>query len=294
MKLLITTLFLVPLLFAHGQQWALPSSTWLCTSFDEALGAVTFTMQIEKDTVVANIPCKKFNRPGYYTQPGDLFTYTANDTVFFYLNGRFRATYYFNALVGDTVSYFDGQELGSGGDTTVEAVVFLIDTVTIGGQSLRSFHTAILPESNGQKRVQQDTLVYTEKIGCYSVYPQFWHVNTFDEVIDLICDYGDTTIAGFYASLNQGCLSGISYVSPGDYRFEMYPNPSVNRLTIVTDNTQFNNVLIIRDFSGNIVYETKLTAANTQLTTEVLPNGFYFVSISNGVDVKTRKLIIER
>lgn len=97
----------------------------------------------------------------------------------------------------------------------------------------------------------------------------------------------------FYAGLNQGCISGIGYLSPGDFRFKMYPNPSVDRLTIITDNTKFNSVLIIRDISGRVIYDTQLTVAGTQIGTEILPNGLYFVSISNGSQTDIQKLLIQ-
>lgn len=292
-KILLAFLFIAQIFFVNGQQWALPSSTWLCTSFDQMYGEVTFVMKIDKDTVVANMPCKKFNRPGYYKYSGDLYTYEANDTVFFFLKGRFRPTYCFNVSVGDTVSYFDGWDWGNNGDTTVDARVFKVDTVIIDGQSLRSFHTVILPEMNGLMRVRQDTLTYTEKIGCYSVYPQFWHLNTFDEVIDMICDYGDSTFSGFYAGLNQGCLSSIGNMPSDNVNFELSPNPATSFVTITADNTLLGNLLYIRDISGHLVYETRLISATTKLSTETLPCGLYFINIDRGGYIKTQKLLIQ-
>src|ERR1043165_1844818 len=221
------------LFLAKAQDWALPSSSWLCTTYDWQLQTVHYTMKVEKDTTLLGIPCKKLRRyDGYSLYTDVTYTYLANDTVFFHLYGAFRPTYYFNAHVGDTISYFDSPNTHWCADSIVKARIFAIDTILVSGQELRSFHSVVFPNPGGNGHAYPDTLVYTEKIGCHYIYPIFTHSCVSDETLDNICDYGDSTIAGFYAGLNQGCLTGIKKIEAANELLHIIPNPATSTVNL--------------------------------------------------------------
>jgi hypothetical protein len=75
--------------------------------------------------------------------------------------------------------------------------------------------------------------------------------------------------------------------------FELYPNPANNNVTIkLTENV--NAMATILDLNGKVVKSNAINGVTFTLNTADLISGVYFVQLSNGNEVMTKKLIIQK
>lgn len=64
-------------------------------------------------------------------------------------------------------------------------------------------------------------------------------------------------------------------------QISLFPNPTSDVLNVKLETMPENNLLTINDFTGRIVYETKVTDNNTQINISDLSSGIYFINIGN-------------
>ncbi len=260
------------LFVSKAQNWALPSSKWLC-NYSWMSPIYSFSIAVEKDTVIENINCKQIG----HIEP--LYTYEQNDTVYFYIGGHFHPTYYFSAHIGDTVSTYLNP-IFCFTDTLLRAVVTRIDSVVLSNQILRSFHCNFVLDSAGLTINYPDTFVYTEKIGSNYIYPYFFYNCIVDPESYGTCDYGDSTITGFYVGLIQGCQTAITTLPSAAATFTIYPNPATNQLNISIDESLTGAQLNIYNVTGSLVQSAQLQIANSKFEIQNLPNGVYVAVVT--------------
>lgn len=233
--LYISILILTASFTSLAQKWALPSSKWI-TSYAWTSPTYYYTVKVEADTIVDGINCKKI---GQYSP---IFTYESNDTVYFHLEGKFRPTYYFNAQIGDTISFYDNNLCG--GDSIVLAVIDLIDSINVGNKYLKRFNGTII------NRDSTDiywglTYGYTENIGSNYIFPYLYCVDIFDQESYGICDYGDSTIQDFYVYKNNCVTVSISEFHIADKQFVVYPNPVTSLLRVdISDDLELKSLAV--------------------------------------------------
>ena len=227
MKALFTTLLIAISSFCFSQKWALPSSTW---GYVYAwLSPIHYgIIRGVKDTVIAGVSCKSIG------QYDPIYTYEANDTVFFLFNGKFRPTYYFNAHVGDTVSFYNAEFTCSPNDTIIKAIITAIDSIVLPNQTLKRFHPTAILDSTGLT-LAAPLSAYTEKIGSNYIYPYFYFNCIFDQESYSICSYFDSTLSQYFLFPNDSCLiTSITDINPIN-RIKVYPNPAFNSINLDTD-----------------------------------------------------------
>lgn len=77
--------------------------------------------------------------------------------------------------------------------------------------------------------------------------------------------------------------------------FAIYPNPNNGQFNISFKEISSNYKITILDASARVVYESSLNDSNDLVHNVQLPNsaaGFYIITISNGTDLVTKKLMI--
>ncbi|MFK8038209.1 MAG: T9SS type A sorting domain-containing protein [Crocinitomicaceae bacterium] len=79
----------------------------------------------------------------------------------------------------------------------------------------------------------------------------------------------------------------------GNITFGIYPNPSKGQFLIELNTLNSNTELEITSSTGQIVYEANLIDIKTNINLENLEVGVYFVSISNGVLITRKAIVIE-
>lgn len=73
--------------------------------------------------------------------------------------------------------------------------------------------------------------------------------------------------------------------------FDIYPNPSKNKIVNIVPKTESSYYVEIYDLLGNVVYE-EAANSNKRLILNHLSKGYYLLKISSGSNVFTKKLII--
>jgi hypothetical protein len=86
---------------------------------------------------------------------------------------------------------------------------------------------------------------------------------------------------------NVGIAAGINKISQNNY-INIYPNPSNGNISIISASNIDN--IKVTDMLGQIVYEARPNNENTIL--QINNVGVYFVTITNGKEVSTKKVIV--
>jgi hypothetical protein len=91
-----------------------------------------------------------------------------------------------------------------------------------------------------------------------------------------------------------GCPAGITNTNFYPYTFKVFPNPFSTQTTIQTDNLLHNETLTVYNCFGQKVREITNISGNTStLYRDNLPNGFYFIQLTqDNKQIETKKLII--
>lgn len=221
----------------------------------------------EKDTVVANVICRKISSTTYdvyYYLPGhvdtsvgnDIFTYSSNDTVFFYsyLSHQFFPYYFFSAQVGDTMLLANTY---STYDSIQKAVVDSTGTIQVNSQNLRYyfFHlTDTCDQISCCGYVFKGMVV--ERIGMvYSNLVPSWHCVTDDYWYSFRC-YEDNSFALYPDTVDCSYLY-LNIDETTSVSFTLSPNPVTNQLNI-TSSVPIQEVNIYNT-AGQLVLQTKQT-----------------------------------
>ena len=100
-------------------------------------------------------------------------------------------------------------------------------------------------------------------------------------------------IAGGSKSTNSNDGLSSKYETSTEHSFELYPNPTENKLTIKQLDEQSSAIVRIYDLNGSIVLEENLTDVIQQFDLSTLYQGMYIVQITdlNSGKAEVHKLI---
>ena len=94
------------------------------------------------------------------------------------------------------------------------------------------------------------------------------------------------------------CLpTGAGEIMP-DNNFSVFPNPATHELVVRSSEFGNKSELTIYNLPGEKVFQSHITPGASGLTSQIsvdvsqLPSGIYFVKVTNGEKISTRKLII--
>jgi hypothetical protein len=94
------------------------------------------------------------------------------------------------------------------------------------------------------------------------------------------------------AMLYVSTAVGLEEVSSND--LIVVPNPVKNACVISAANGLMNSTIKLTDITGKVVFVDVIKQYNQyEMNTSSLSNGIYFVEISNGQQITTKKLIKE-
>ena len=93
--------------------------------------------------------------------------------------------------------------------------------------------------------------------------------------------YGEPTI-----------LSNDNFQVSSELSIQLYPNPVVNELNVITSNSEFNKIKVY-SLLGNTVLTSEVSINNTLDVSQLSP-GVYFVEISNGSERTVKKIVITK
>lgn len=296
-----------------SQNWCPSSAEWTYNYF--SMTGFGFEKIIyEKDTVLLSQQCIKLNVqrtvPVFPFGPGfppsgtntislpPIFTYSENDTVFFYYENTFHPTYFFNAQVGDTLEVIN--YLGTNGcDTIIQQVVDSAGTIQINNETLRFYIARHINFSS--QFLFPETVTIIEKVGVIDnhMLPHF-NCYTDGEEHTLRC-YQDADFGLYQPEPITDCdfiITGIDNSKTTQKVFLNYfPNPTENYLLV-----EYKNGTVLEfqvaDLSGklyNITFlKNEYPENNIYLNVAHLNPGVYFIQLQFDNGARVRKKFIKQ
>ena len=97
-----------------------------------------------------------------------------------------------------------------------------------------------------------------------------------------------------YVNVESPTFMGIKNIPQPNNVIEIFPNPASNTLNIYQSDNVQNQILIITDVMGNIIYHQLITNSN-QSTVDVsgFSNGVYFYQVTNNIETLRGKFVKE-
>lgn len=108
---------------------------------------------------------------------------------------------------------------------------------------------------------------------------------------------GSTTGISTFEKTDLGIISAVRNLNSNFKEASIYPNPVINEATVAftLKQSRDNVQLLVRDVAGRTLWNTQVDAQEglnaVQLPALNLPQGMYFLSIGNGKDVVTLKVM---
>lgn len=310
MKTLFTAIILFFVLLTSAQKWCPQGAQW---HFGENQIYTTGyeTLSYINDTIINTINCKKINQ--YFTGTtwntgGQVttiyikshFTYEQANTVYYYnsVNNVFDTLFNFNANIGDKwlniLHPFSSCQNG-------RRHVTVLDTShkMINGSFLKKLTLKYDYLSGGTIPQFYIDTIY-EKIGTvrYFLFPYKCETNIIlDPDLSVAAPfrcYQDNFFT-YFDMLNAytpSCnyITTIKKLDATNY-IQFYPNPTTSILNIVDEQNQLqNSTLQIKNYLGQILLST---AYSNQIDLSTLSSGMYFLTIQNGNNAKSFKIMKE-
>ena len=101
-----------------------------------------------------------------------------------------------------------------------------------------------------------------------------------------------TNASGFFYVARYGRINGVeNLIAVGDVI--IYPNPSFEKVTVETIGMPSTGLLSILNLIGQELIRQQVSASKTVVDIKSLPNGDYFIKVTNERTVQVGKLIKE-
>jgi len=275
MKQIVLIIILSLSLSSHCQKWVSTTSEWEYAkvySFPPVFDNIKVTY--EKDTVVLNQPCKKVKS---WFQ--NFFTFEQNDTAFVFLDGQFRASYYFSANVNDTLPFYITNRYNGcqALDSILKGKVDSISYFSFNALSLKKWHISMIDSPNQSFFNKQFS--YSERIGSSSFFYPFFSCGSFHDDNFSLCSYTESSV-----SLNfLNCTPlGVNNISPSLYPLYLSPNPANNSFTIsIPSASSKPEDFLLFNSQGKLVRYLTTDKSTFEINCSELPDGVYFLKAAH-------------
>jgi hypothetical protein len=307
MKHLLLLLFCISVIFTKAQTWSPSGAEWVYNYYSMvATGYQKITY--EKDTVVLSNACSKlvgelvFRYTPWSGVPSTtintvpiapIYTYLQNDTAYTLYNNIFRPVYYFNANVGDTLSYYNyilPKNQHTICDTIIKQVVDSSGTVIINNDTLRFYRAHHINISSSFLYLDQVTVV--ERFGAVNSYfvPYFICYTDGDEYS--LCSYSDNQ---FTNPSQVECDKQFTSINDmEEIEVSIYPNPATESININLANANAYTSVQLLDYTGRIVAEQAINSGLVSIARAQHSAGMYFVRlVKNDNTMAIKKVIFE-
>jgi hypothetical protein len=274
---------------SFAQKWCEPGAEWVywgCSMCPHDLVKTRYFHQ--KDTLIETRLCQKILmqliRGSNCTdtinhERNSFFSYSMNDTVWFYVQNKFYPMYMFNAQVGDT--HYLPKINFVWGDSMITTVVESTGFEIIDGDSLRSY---TLKHIKGTRVL--DTFSVTERFGIKNDRFIFWDLSDWTCSVpswSLVC-YFDDSIHFLDSKHQQSCepcnpALNISEISV-ENKLQIYPNPADDFLTLKVEGFSINEIEI-KDITGKIIVSKTISnfSSENKIDVQGLNTGVYLITV---------------
>lgn len=306
MKYTLLFIFLLISATALAQgTWAPTGAVWHYSYYNQTTSGYVKIESIG-DTVIDGKTCKILHKTRIYNDGfsasidtvdlGEEYTYEESNVVYYYRLGQFFILYDFNASLNDSwVIAGDEQNPDpSCLDSTGTIYVDSTTTVSINSHNLQGLYINS-PSSSSWYMYG----LAVEKLGCMSYM--------FPEVNQCLADYYEggfircysDSIFGFYQRDTTACdyiyMADAAIPENKNFDISIYPNPVKDIVSIeITQAWQTGNYHInIYSLLGERLKKIRPEGKTTTIDISDLPDGCYFIEVTNSKKEKTSKKLIK-
>jgi len=302
MKKIIFTLLVVYAGLCNAQNWCPPGAEWKYSSYSFG-GYSNLKFNYEKDTIVIQKACKKiigreiyvaYGPPGIPPMISDtvslepLFSYSNNDTVFFFQNNAFYPVYNFHVKLGDTLIY----ENPIVKSQKIQQLVDSVGVVVINGIPLKYYSTQNTTIDNDQTDPPHTAIM--ERFGALDNYILLFYASVTEVYYNLLC-YKDDLFPLYQKDPKLACdlISSVSNIlDVGSVRLS--PNPANDKVAISNSSDDNIKTILLYDICGTLrkIIDNSENSSGISIDLNNLQNGMYIIQIwfSSG-NVITNKFI---
>lgn len=280
---------------SFSQGWCRPGAHWK-KYFQNWIYYGFYTYVYETDTVVDGQLCNAISQhiisSDYFcngcvgeSDLADIFAFEQNDTVFFYHDGSFYPTYYFNTAVGDTINYQPNYS-----DTNIiRQVITEVGLQSVDGQQLKYYKADVLQKDSAN--IYPTEVYVIEGIGPpYGFFvPDFYEVpngTVIDGITDVwICTYTDSTL-NYNSNLGYCDLElGVNDMMQ-DIKIDVYPNPAGNTISVTYNGSSLPLKYNISNLYGQQLFYESVNY-HKDIDVSNLANGIYFLTVEAEQGIKS-------
>ena len=237
-----------------------------------------------------------------YVNSGHVFTYTSNDSVFFYNSqtlNQWQLLYSFNTPAGQS---WQLQVQDKNGIDTIHVRVDSVKNTLVNSVSLKTLFVTYTEINHFPNSISHSfpSVIY-DRIG--DTQYLFNYMSDWIPLCDgctfiegLLC-YQDSTFALYQPDTAKSCsytYTGIKQFTGNNEQVTVWPNPASNSLQVAVSNGQVTSIYI-HDVLGNEVNagHVELVATSAQIDVSNLTNGVYFVEVRTREGTCTKKVIVQ-
>jgi len=283
-----------------GQVWIDSEAKWTFDHFNVGETG-TWVFEYTQDTIILGIQTQviQSTKHLYYgsnyvssTNGVTNYTYTSNDSVFYFKNGHFFLLYDFGAQIGDSwIISIDQNSLCQ--DTSIVTVVD-VGSIIINGQNLR---TITLESTSDSYKALNGLCI--EKFGItpssfqennFGPFPGYQYCSSFDPHYDFLtfrC-YEDVSFSNYnLAGTNCDTLTSINETEI--INLNIYPNPTDNIVNITSKEPL--QQLQVFDIKGTLIQvRNNMNTQDAIVDITHFSSGIYLLHITTQEGVYTQKI----
>lgn len=297
MKRFILPLFILFFVSTSAQQWLEPSASWTY-QLSNTIGGGFVSTFIEKDSLINGQLCQKIAFrtaiPNTFPSlPNNYFTYQSNDSIFILSDNTFSLIIRRNMNIGDTLFLKRPSVDTAICQATSLYYRYRLDSIALYPKSDAPLNAYYFSRADTFKQWSAHNIYFVEKIGFNCLPYPFTPVCVFDGDHFDLCNYGDSTISGFWMNPNiKACETvGIEETKTNQAVYSISPNPSSSAFIITVD--KFNGTQIevgLYNVEGQKVKTIHINKQQTNVDGSDLPEGIYFLKSENSSPSKVMVL----
>jgi len=288
MKRLILPVFLLIAFSVNAQKWLSSTAKWSYSHYNNFGGGFyeeNTTANVLGDTIIGGQLCQviQWNGANLFP-PANYYTYQVNDSIFFLLDNAFVLAFRTKMNIGDTLFLKRPSVDTAICQATNLYYRYRLDSIATYPKSVAPLNAYYFSRADTFKQWAGTNICFVEKIGFNCLPYPYVPACIFDGSNFDLCNYGDSTISGFWMNPNiKACETvGIKEPKSNQVVYSISPNPVSSVFTITIDKFTSTSIEVgLYNMEGQMVKSILMDKKQANIDCSNLSEGLYFLKGKN-------------